>query len=83
LAKSTSSQLPPKRPLQQRLKQMLHLAFRFALLGAQPLEFVSDLSGDLSASLQSLPTYYTEDWAKPQQAKYATTSLTDEIDDHW
>jgi len=34
------SQLPPKRPLQQRLEQVLRLALGFALLGAQPLEFV-------------------------------------------
>ena len=34
------SQLPPKRPVQQRLEEMLGLALGFALLGAQPLEFV-------------------------------------------
>jgi hypothetical protein len=37
---------PSKRPMQQRLKQMLHLALRFALLGAQPLESVDDIVSD-------------------------------------
>jgi len=48
--------------MQQRLEQPL----RLALLGAQLLEYVSDLSGNLPVSLQSLLTYYTEDWAKLQ-----------------
>jgi len=34
------SQLPPKRSVQQGLEEMFRLALGFALLGAQPLEFV-------------------------------------------
>jgi hypothetical protein len=37
------SHLPPKRPMQQRLEQVLRLALGFALLGAQPLELVDDV----------------------------------------
>ena len=33
-------QLPPKRPIEQRLEQVL----RLALLDAQPLEFVDDVA---------------------------------------
>ena len=37
------SKLPPKRPIQQRLEQVLRLALRLALLGAQPLGSVDDV----------------------------------------
>jgi hypothetical protein len=47
--KNTSSHLSQKRPIQQRLKQMLRLALGFALLGAQALEFASDVSEFLLA----------------------------------
>jgi hypothetical protein len=36
----SDSNLPPKRPVQQRLEQMLRLALRLVLLRAQPLESV-------------------------------------------
>jgi len=36
---------PPKRPVQQRLEEMLRLMLGFALLGAQPLEFADDVGG--------------------------------------
>ena len=38
-----NSNLPPKRPMEQRLEQVLRLALHLALLGAQPLDFVDDL----------------------------------------
>ncbi len=39
-------QLSPKRPMQQRLEQVLRLALGFALLGTQPLE-LTDGGGEL------------------------------------
>jgi hypothetical protein len=43
LSAVSDSNLPPKRPIQQRLEQMLRLALRLALLGAQPLESLDDV----------------------------------------
>ena len=37
------SNLPSKRPVEQRLEQVLGLALRLALLGAEPLELVDEV----------------------------------------